>query len=655
MQWHLPTIAESVPILFQMSFILFSYGLVDSVVNINTSIGYATSFLITSSVLCFTVLSYLTAISPHSPYQTLLSRLFWALFQTCSLSHNHRDSDGALTSVSPDMTIGQMQFAMVETDARKERDEEAIQWLIRKMTEDAEMESLVMAIPGSFNCKWGLEVWKNVSKPLANDPHTGPMPLVPRSDPQNVRPYPTTAHIEGEHVMHELNTRVSHLMETCKKPDLFAGQELWRQRTRGCIETVASLVCFTGTDLGQFGDIVELLGDIGVDLKVRESSSKGKDLMFVMRWTCLSLVAIQPILASDQNLRSHARLAVSSLTKDQYPTGARPTPTRIIGTFKEALECTEELSDALLLVKDIEEEDAKKILHDHKSLISKLAGLGDQYDHSADTWIQAVQHDLVKTTHRIICQLPGIELADPDANSAYLGQLKTLCHDPHIFPSITSSHFFKGISQVAHTSQNLLEGQWNEVTFKEGIKGLKEMLSSLRGDLFHREVWHLQDLCEDRGLGLLHREVWRLQDLCEGHGLGFIVELFFLAFKQLLSKSSSKELYSAFLMGTFQAITSDSSKYQSPLGTQQFLLDFVVSDNDIIFGSIGTYPDPIIDEFLKLLATVLKGQSGPHIEHIVQLLTRKLEENSILMRRAFYKNALEVIKKATESDSEPLP
>ena len=284
MQWHLPTVAESVPILFQISFILFSIGLTDSVLNVNMIVGNFTTALIASSVLCYMAISYLPTVFPHSPYQTLFSRGFWALRQIGGLFDNHRDSDGALSSVSLNMTIGQMQFAMVETHYRKERDEEAIQWLIRKMAEDAEMESLVMAIPGSFNCKWGQEVWKNVLKPLANDPHTGPMPLVPRSDPQNVRPYPTTAHIEGEQVMHELNTRVSHVMETCKKPDPFPGQEPWRQRTRGCVETVALLVCFTGTDLGQFGDIIKLLGDIGVDLKVRESSSEGKDLMFVMRW-----------------------------------------------------------------------------------------------------------------------------------------------------------------------------------------------------------------------------------------------------------------------------------------------------------------------------------------------------------------------------------
>jgi hypothetical protein len=269
--------------------------------------------------------------------------------------------------------------------------------------------------------------------------------------------------------------------------------------------------------------------------------------------------------------------------------------------------------------------------------------------------------------------LPGIKFADPDAKSAYLSQLKgshlSQLKEPHLsqpkepylqlkelylsqlkesylsqlkesyrdrhkFQLITPSRRLERISQVAHTFQNLLEGQWNHVTFKEGIEDLEEVRKLLRDDP-------------------LRREVWRLQDLCEGRGLGFTVELFFLALKQLLSTSSSKESHIALLMGTFRAITSDSSKDESPLGTQKLLLDWVVSDHDIDFGSTDTYPDTIIDEFLKLLGTVLKGQRGPHIEDVVRQLTEKLESHLIATRRAFYKKALEVIEKARAPEPAP--
>src|SRR5258708_12899186 len=62
------------------------------------------------------------------------------------------------------MAQGRMQLAMKETEARKGRDIEAIRWLIDNMTEDAEMERLLSAIPGSFNTDWGMGVWNEGGK-----------------------------------------------------------------------------------------------------------------------------------------------------------------------------------------------------------------------------------------------------------------------------------------------------------------------------------------------------------------------------------------------------------------------------------------------------------------------------------------------------------
>jgi hypothetical protein len=48
----------------------------------------------------------------------------------------------------------------------------------------------------------------------------------------------------------------------------------------------------------------------------------------------------------------------------------------------------------------------------------------------------------------------------------------------------------------------------------------------------------------------LRRQLWRLQDLRDD-GLGFTVELFFLALRQLLSNSVSRESHFALFVGTF--------------------------------------------------------------------------------------------------------
>jgi hypothetical protein len=118
---------------------------------------------------------------------------------------------------------------------------------------------------------------------------------------------------------------------------------------------------------------------------------------------------------------------------------------------------------------------------------------------------------------------------------------------------------------------------------------------------------------------LMQRQVWRLQDLSDGGGLGFTVELFFLALKQLLSTSSPKESHSAFYISTFRAITSGWSKRKRPLETRQLLLDMVTPHRGIIFGF--DYPTYIIDEFLAFLGEILEGQTGQHLDDVVQELT----------------------------------
>jgi hypothetical protein len=123
----------------------------------------------------------------------------------------------------------------------------------------------------------------------------------------------------------------------------------------------------------------------------------------------------------------------------------------------------------------------------------------------------------------------------------------------------------------------------------------------------------------DRSDDLFRRQMWRFQDLQDGGGLGFTVELFFLALKQLLSNPSSKESHSPLYRGTFDAITSNWSKYTDSSGTQKLLLNMVVQERGTIFGF--DYPPYIVTAFLQFLHNILRGKTGPHIDHVVQQLT----------------------------------
>ena len=86
------------------------------------------------------------------------------------------------------------------------------------------------------------------------------------------------------------------------------------------------------------------------------------------------------------------------------------------------------------------------------------------------------------------------------------------------------------------------------------------------------------------------------------------------------SSKEGRELQSSLYVGTFRIITSDWSKYKHSLGTQQLLLDMVTSVPGIISHSY-RYPTSLVNEFFVLLGNILEGQTGPHIDHIVQELS----------------------------------
>ncbi|KAI9431887.1 hypothetical protein H4582DRAFT_1212220 [Lactarius indigo] len=131
------------------SVILFFLGLSISTFNINNIIGGLTTFYI---LVCVSL-----------PMQSI-SRL--------------RGSFSFFPISGEELILGQEQRAMEESGGRKDRDVRAIQWLIDRTTANAEIEPLVLAIPGSFNTEWGQDVWKQVSSQAHDTPEhpTGPSP-----------------------------------------------------------------------------------------------------------------------------------------------------------------------------------------------------------------------------------------------------------------------------------------------------------------------------------------------------------------------------------------------------------------------------------------------------------------------------------------------
>ena len=161
--WYMPVVAEAVPSLLHVALFLFFAGLVDFILHINTTVGVSTTVPIGICGIFYTFTTFMPVIYPQSPYQNPFSGLIWYLVQTFR-GRRYMDRDGRSRPVSSNMAQGQMQLAMEETEGRKGRDARAIRWLSDNLTEDSELESFTMSIPGSFNGKWSSEVWTRMSE-----------------------------------------------------------------------------------------------------------------------------------------------------------------------------------------------------------------------------------------------------------------------------------------------------------------------------------------------------------------------------------------------------------------------------------------------------------------------------------------------------------
>ena len=522
-----------------------------------------------------------------------------------------------MKSVNTNMAQGQVQLAMEATEARKGGDVRAIRWLIENLTEDAEMETFLSAMPGSFSTDWGTEVWKRVSEPHENEdrrsvlrsiihlvgkavrhPPTHPTTRSHVPNSPNAHPHPITVHIRGKNVVRELSNRVARSIEICRNRTLFSNDYLWRNRTRACIEDTASLVFRLHANFDWFGGLSKLLGDIGIFERMRELSLSGTDELFVMRWTCLLLMAIRSILEDNRNVQFQGRRGMNRFAEEDDGAGsndALATAQKISETLKKARDCLFRLYDVLPKTEDLTEE-VIEILRGHESQISELEQIKIEAGRlgQVDAVIFEAQNAINDHSHQIIFQFPGIF----DDFLYSFSRFVEMTYDPRKLPFIPPSRALTITCTPATTLRHILKGQGDADAYKELLKNLHKFCS--------QPGWQGDEM---------RQQLWCLQDLHDSGGLGFTVELFFLALSQLLSTSSSEESHFALYTGTFRAITSDWSKRKDSLGTQNLLLDIAMSRRRE-FNEY--YPAYIADEFLLLLGNIFEGQTGPHIDKAKQ-------------------------------------
>jgi Family of unknown function (DUF6535) len=693
--WYMPIIAEAVPGLVHVSLFLFLVGLGDSVLNINTTVGLGTAIPIAIGGLFYIFTMFAPILNPQSPYRNSISGLVWWLMQRVyGRKYKDRTAPEKLKLVSSDMSKGQMQLAMEETKERKGRDECAIRWLVHNLKEDAEMESFAVAIPGSFNTKWGVEVWKTVSN-VAEDEGKFPVgpglstvmnlperiqSLVPTSQrpriPRNPigsfsrlartrnangsatitrAPHPASVLISigGENVVRDLSRRIARLLETCSSPDLFSGKDQWRKRTRACVETTASLVCCTNTKLEWFGDIRKVLSDLGVVENTREHPETGSDQLFIVRWTCLSIVVLRSAL-DQESLREELEYAVTYL-EDQasadVSSGERAlnNAQEIDLDFWQVLQSIQDLGKASSWGVDLTPGQLREKLLSCESQISMLECISNKSKSSEELslYLSAFANELDRATRNLVRQLPGVQFDEsPFEIASFSGALDffTAPVGPQlIFPR----RHLRALCSLGTRLRDIVQGRNPEDSDSE----FRETFHCLQ--IMEKVDWPTFSRCT------IERQLARLQDLRDSGGFGVTIELFFVAHGHLFSTSASEtESHHWLYVGTFKSITSDWEKYQDSHGTQQVLLGIVCDiamrrpqrgdPSDIVI------PSYIADMLLELLCKVLEGQTGLHVDDAVARLRTSLP--SIYgERKKFVERVLEGITQSRGADSMPLP
>jgi hypothetical protein len=252
------------------------------------------------------------------------------------------------------MAQGQMQLSTEKTKERTGRDKRAILWLLDNLTEDAEIESFVMSARDS------LEVWTNSSKedgiPVIAE-RSSRLRMVRNVLGSIFRRFRTftaihsfangTAHhrralhsanthhsvvtttIHERITIHDFCWRIGNFFNTCKNRAVFSSDELWRMRARACVEVMASLVSFANVEVDWFGDTVKALEDIGSFEGIRNLSLAGKDEAFVLRWTCLSIMAVRSALNNRRWLNFEANSRNSFLNKSHWSIESKQRAWRI--------------------------------------------------------------------------------------------------------------------------------------------------------------------------------------------------------------------------------------------------------------------------------------------------------------------------------------
>ncbi|KAJ7028372.1 hypothetical protein C8F04DRAFT_1119822 [Mycena alexandri] len=156
-RFNMHAVVEVIPLLLHVALLFFFAGLVAFLIPINIAMAVIAAFILAVVTGVYSFFTLLPLQCLDSPYRTPLSGTFWRIFHSFDTGNRHPDSVEGESGVHPprgnETIIEAISRAATEpSEERRNRDEQALVWTVKSLSDDLELELFVEAIPDIL---WG--------------------------------------------------------------------------------------------------------------------------------------------------------------------------------------------------------------------------------------------------------------------------------------------------------------------------------------------------------------------------------------------------------------------------------------------------------------------------------------------------------------------
>ncbi|KAJ7766020.1 hypothetical protein B0H16DRAFT_1367076 [Mycena metata] len=146
-RFNMHAVVEVIPLLLHVALLFFFAGLVAFLIPINTAMAVIAAVILAVLTSVYSVLTLLPLKYLDSPYRTPLSGTFWRIFHSLNTGDRHPD-DGAHPATGSETIVEAIFRAATQpSEERRNRDEQALVWTVKSLSDDLELEPFVEAIP----------------------------------------------------------------------------------------------------------------------------------------------------------------------------------------------------------------------------------------------------------------------------------------------------------------------------------------------------------------------------------------------------------------------------------------------------------------------------------------------------------------------------